>query len=413
MVVMDSKRRSVLTISSAASALLPVLFILKSYSYGIDDLYLTGAIALSILCIISSSGKVRIEGAGRVLILFTLIWIFRLFLNSVFGATPFAIGTVKVWLEYLLSSVVIAVLVCYLERDLFYKSWKVCGYIVGAAIIVQSFQIYVLGQSVYPIQLMTPVLSSVTGDAWHSAITRPVAFFTEPAATCSYLLPLIFLAIRNKEMKNAMFFSVLILLTTSTSGLICTAFLWMFYAFSRSESKKMRFGIVVAFIAFFIIVTVTPLFNDTISKLQLELSGESNNFFGRVVRGWLMFFTMDGWGKLFGANMSDLTLYVQSHPAMMAMAPQIATKLGHSYYFNTAHRIVLQTGILGGAVYALVLRKIYKLCDRSIAPYFWMVILEMFFTWNLFTSNYYMIQMFVILGFGLQRINQGESERGL
>ena len=87
MVVMDSKRKSVLTISSAVSVLLPVLFVLKPYSYGIDDLYLTGAIVLSILCIISSNGKVKIDGAGRVLILFTLIWIFRLFLNSVFGAT--------------------------------------------------------------------------------------------------------------------------------------------------------------------------------------------------------------------------------------------------------------------------------------------------------------------------------------
>lgn len=385
-----------INIVTLVSYCLPILFFLKQYAYGFGNIYLTGAVLLCALCFLASgSVTLRFDKARKALMLFTLFYVGRLALTA-FGSSTVNRAYLMMILQYFMSAFVIIVLIDYIDEDKLYKMWKFLCIIVGIAIMYQSVQIYILGHNVYPINVLPPTVSSVTADVWHRATDRPVAFFTEPSCISAFITPVLFLALRRKEVKFAFFLTVMLLLSASTTALVGAAFIWLTFILSKNVSKGFKQTLIIFFVLLCIALFVLPVFSTATDKLLHEVSGDSIGFRSRVTNGWVMYGALDFPAKIIGADNIDLSAYIRSHSSLLAHASQTRTENGYAYFFNTSQRIGLTSGIIGLAAYAWMLSVIYRSLKKDMRPFFWLVVIELFYGWNFYTSNYFMIQMFVI-----------------
>lgn len=389
-----------INITTLVSYCLPILFFLKQYAYGFGNIYLTGAVVLCVLCFLSSGAIIlRFDKARKALMLFTLFYVGRLALTA-FGSSVVNRAYVMMILQYFMSAFVIVVLIDYIDEDKLYKMWKFLCIVVAIAVMYQSLQIYILGQKVSPITLLPPTVSSVMTDVWHQSVDRPVAFFTEPSCISAFMIPVLFMALRRKEIKFAFFLTVILLLSASTSALVGAAFIWLSFILSKNVSKSLKQTLIIVFIVLCIALFVLPVFSTTTDKLLHEVSGDSVGFKSRVTNGWVMYGALDVPAKIFGADNIDLSAYIRSHSSLLVNASQTRTESGFAYFFNTAQRIGLTSGIIGLAAYAWMLHAIYRSLKKDMRPYFWLMVMELFYSWNFYTSNYFMIQMFVIFIIG-------------
>lgn len=390
-----------LRLVSLVSYALPVLFFLKQYAYGFGNIYLTGAVLLCLLCMmVSRSVVIRMDSSRRALFFFTLFYVGRLALTGVAGTSVVNRAYFMTLLQYLASAFVIIYLIDYLDEDKAYKIWKILCIIVGIAVLYQSFQIYVLGHKVYPITVLPPKVSNVMTDVWHRANSRPVAFFTEPSCIAAFLMPVLFLAQKRNETALAVFLTIILLLCGSTTALVEIAFLWLVMIISRDIHKQLKILLIVLFLLLVFTVFALPVFNATVDKLLYEVSGESANFASRVTNGWKIFDAYNFPTKILGASNIDLSAYIRNHASLAMLASQTRTALGYNYFFNTAQRIGLTSGIVGMAAYAWMLVVFFRSLKKDMRPYFWIMVMELFYAWNFYTSNYFMIQMFTVLMVG-------------
>ena len=89
-----------------------------------------------------------------------------------------------------------------------------------AGIFYQSFQVYILGQSVSTINIF-PFLQS-NSENYLLGYDRPHSFFLEPAAYCTWILPFLCMCMKRKEHIWMVFISISILLSTSSTGILMT-----------------------------------------------------------------------------------------------------------------------------------------------------------------------------------------------
>lgn len=61
-------------------------------------------------------------------------------------------------------------------------------------------------------------------------------------------------------------------------------------------------------------------------------------------------------------------------------------------YTNTAQKIFLFSGFIGAGVYIWMLNKLYKSLEKDAKPYFWSVIVLMFFSSNFYFSGLFVMQ---------------------
>ena len=379
------------------SKCLPIAFLFIQYS-GVAKLSICYGLCLiyAVLCLFR-------YGKGKVfkpLLLYTIYFFgYALFVTFAYYGKP------NTWLyviiyRYSVSILCVLIISQHLDRDALYKTWKWIGLIVGIVIIFQAFQIYVLHQQISTIQLIPGQSGGQMSDVW-GVSSRPVAFFTEPSMVIAFLLPLLFLAISKRDHKFAIYLSVCMLLTMSTSGLVVLFILWgiFIYHSNLSKSIKIRYFLIVllCIVAFFTL----PVFQNSVDKLNLELSGESSNAFGRVYSGWLLYAHLDFNSQLFGIPDTDYNGFIRDHAGIFAdYVSQSRMEDGEAgFFFNTAQHIFLRSGIIGALLFIYMLFKIFKNTDRTIFPYFICVIALMFFELNFFYHNTFLIQYIVLLSY--------------
>ena len=303
--------------------------------------------------------------------------------------------------RYAITIFIIVIISQHVDKDAMYKTWKWLGVIVGVAIIIQSIQVHVLHQQITTIPLLPGYGSGRITDFWTFESSRPRAFFSEPSMTIAFLTPVLFWALSKKETIYCLFISLCILLTTSTSGLIVLLILWGSHVyFSRMKrSQKILYAIIFALLsaAFFSM----SIFNDSVEKLNLELSGDSSNFFGRVLSGWLLYGHLDLNTQIFGIPNVDYTQFIRDHAGAFSAYVSQTTMLDEerNFFFNTAQHVFLRSGLVGAILYLYMLNKLYKAAGNIILPYFICVVAMMFFELNFFYHNCFIIQYTVLLSY--------------
>ena len=137
------------------------------------------------------------------------------------------------WVERVLYLLILSCIYKKVDEENLFRVWKIIGIIVMAGIFYQSFQVYILGQSVSTINIF-PFLQS-NSENYLLGYDRPHSFFLEPAAYCTWILPLLCMCMKRKKHIWMVFISISILLSTSSTGILMTGVIWLFYLPVRWE----------------------------------------------------------------------------------------------------------------------------------------------------------------------------------
>ena len=240
------------------------------------------------------------------------------------------------------------------DEDALFKWWKVAGIIFGAGMLYHVFQILVLNQDVYP-------LSIIPGyDIAHDTQTlysRPSSFFSEPAAYVSSMLPLLFLSLKKKNFKWAAISTFLILVSTSTVGVILSAVLWIVFIIFEKKSFKVTFIYLVLVVCFVIMFQYLPIFSDTLQKLQDVSEGEST-WGSRIQEPFQMIGAMR-WNELpFGTSMLNAREFIYHNIERFSNPSTLIERISddETMFLNTIALIIFRYGVIGLLFYLRIFK---------------------------------------------------------
>ena len=192
------------------------------------------------------------------------------------------------------------------DENRLYKCWKIAGCVFTMGILYHVVQIYVLKQSISPICII-PGYELRAEDAYDQF--RPSSFFAEPAAFTNSMLPLLFLSLKRKDFKWAVFCTISILMSTSTVGVILSVVLWvMTLVIEKSSFKKKIVAIFVAAPIVWMFFSM-EIFSVTQSKFFAVTDGEST-FGSRVLTGLELVQNMPNSDLIFGSRYGNVVNYV-------------------------------------------------------------------------------------------------------
>ena len=165
------------------------------------------------------------------------------------------------------------------DEDVLYKSWYFFGTIFALGLGLQLFEVYIMGRMVTPISIIPGI---TLGDGMSF---RPSSFFPEPAAFASSLIPLVFLLLKRNKYVPAIIFSLTIVATTSSVGIILLIVLWICMLFSSEIKNRYKVLLISLLVVLIIWLSGTELFGNSIEKLVAVTKGEST-FSTRVSVGF-------------------------------------------------------------------------------------------------------------------------------
>ena len=330
--------------------------------------------------------------------IYTILLVSLIIINSGLIGGQISLRLFYTVVLYLFCGYCVSIIARHIDKDALYRSWRFLGILVGIVVLIQYIQITFFGQYVQPINLLPLTKEEILScENWIEYHERPVAFFTEPAAIVGFLTPLLALALQKRDFITSVIVSISILLTTSTSGLIVLLVLWATF-FGDMKFSFWFFIFLILFLGSVLYVFLfTDLLQATAEKLIFEMSGESSNMYTRVIRGWDIFFSSDTRTIIWGIPEIDFTDYAAKHASEFA---GIDVLTGTSQLFtNTAQKVCLYSGLFGAVVYVWMLTKLYNSVEKAAKPFFWSVIVLMFFASNFYRSGLFIMQFMVLLSF--------------
>ena len=324
--------------------LVPFFGVLAPYRVAIIP---ASAILLLIIILFKDGGKVRLPRTISAYIGFVVYLIARDVFHMFFSTTGVSI---RAQVNGLLEDVVLYLMIYIVsngdfDEDVLFKSWRIAGVIFGAGMLYHVYQLLVLGQDIYPISFIPGY------DIAHEAgemSGRPTSFFSEPAAYVNSMLPLLFLSLRKRKFFWAAISAFLIVISTSTVGVILTAVMWVVFILLERKSV-MTTVLYIAFAAVFVMLFLNlSVFSDSLEKLQDVTEGEST-WGSRVEGPILMVKAMNWWEFPLGTSVVDTIKFVferiQRIPA--GSRPYMYAMSGKAVFMNTYCKLIFRYGIAG------------------------------------------------------------------
>ena len=223
------------------------------------------------------------------------------------------------------------------------------------------------------------------------------------------MMPLLFLSMKRKNLKWSALSTFLIVVSTSTVGVILSAVLWV--VFILSEKKSLRVTVlytsfVVLFVALFLYL---PVFGDTLQKLEDVSAGEST--WGSRVKGPFQMIAAMNWAELpFGTDVLDFKEFVFRNLDKISVqsVPYQRVMSGDDAFFNTIALIVFRYGIVGLLLYLRMFKG--KLFNRrsEFNMYAIMMIVASFGQGSISSPS---IPMIILLLYANRKVDQGYKEQ--
>lgn len=199
---------------------------------------------------------------------------------------------------------------------------------------------------------------------------RPRSVFIEPAFYSTYCLPWLSIAIyKKKQHLMAMIVTLSVILSTSTTGIIVSALLWVYYFilnvdFSCNKVKTGLFLIVAALL----VMTFSDTSNITDSLLmkQKELNNlsQTGSLTLRLFRGWECFKSIDFLHELLGCGYGNLNAYF-SEQGIKTMYDYFNIKLD---YMNGLFLMLCSIGIVGAVLNCCAIFSVIKNFSINLFP---------------------------------------------
>lgn len=286
------------------------------------------------------------------------------------------------------------------------------GILAGCFLILQYVCFWGFGYTLVGLIPGLPLNYSITDytewinkySSMYEIIFRPTSIFPEPAAFAQYMAPLLVLTLftsvgKKRRLMLAAFISLVMVLSTSTNGIvfsICTWIIYFIYCNYRSVKRNnvltFLFPLIIFGVVFFFFVLLTDdnaisnytarQFND-IFNMNTSASG-----YLRVLRGFDIYSQLNILEEIFGIGMGTY----QSYYAMGS----IYVLDGEVEYMSSLSYLFVSTGIIGFLlfIYALFYNSIGKgICSKILAM--WVVLV--FTSSSVFNSPIYALVYLLIL----------------
>lgn len=240
----------------------------------------------------------------------------------------------------------------YIKYDEFLRPYIFACIIMIAGMFYQVYQLFVLHSFLNgPIVLFPSLIAEnnvYTGDT----IMRPMSFFQEPQAFCSYIIVFVIFMLQERKYLLAGIATLAILLSTSTEGLVLSGLVWILFVMFSNSSVWMKGLVAALFFGLASLYTSLELFSVGFDKATNTDYGENV----RLVTGFRVLGDMDGLGWLFGMGTTPNSFY-----------QLMSSKYGDGdvntvLYFSSATGAFINYGIFVGIAYWIFLIKkmVYK-----------------------------------------------------
>ena len=302
------------------------------------------------------------------------------------------------WVERLFYLLLLSCVYKRIDEDNLFKVWKFIGIIVMGGLFYQSFQVYILGQSVSTINIL-PFLQS-SSENYLLKYSRPHSFFLEPAAYCTWMLPLLCMCMKRKKNVWMIFISLSILLSTSSTGILMTGVVWLFYAFAsaRKEEKYSNSLMIVGILIIGIgALSNLSIFSAALNKLtNISIADTSNSV--RLILGFQLFGAAPIMYKIWGIPYMNVENYMRSGEVAFGKYG-LNLNISHLGFVNSIGNCMLVYGIFGLFFYLKLFWNIWKESDLYSKCYVLTCLISIFgqsVFWNsLFVSQFAVMLCFV------------------
>lgn len=323
--------------------ILPFLGVLAPYKVSVVPFT---AIALFIVFVSKiTNGKITISLKSKSFFLFFIYMIFRDILHIFFSNGATISSQINRLIEYVVLYVLIFFVVGKFNEDTLYKWWKIAGIIFGAGMLYHVIQIMIFNNSVTPISLIPGYV--IREDALRGSM-RPTSFFAEPAAYVTSMMPLLFLALKRKDLKWAFVSTFLILISSSTVGVILSAVLWILFVLIEKKSTRTRITMIFLICASVVLFLNFGVFSEALQKLELVLKGGST-LGSRVIAPFEVIGLMDWTQLLFGSNVLGVKEFILEDQTKLqpGSVSLLYAQSKDSVFLNTVASLIFRYGLLG------------------------------------------------------------------
>jgi len=223
------------------------------------------------------------------------------------------------------------------------------------------------------------------------AYFRPTSFFTEPAHFvhyCSPYLAIILFSNSRHKMKEAIFISFAILLSSSVNGFIFVSVIWIIWFFHSTYTDKRLVSIlfrtmIIALIPILFIV----LYNKSNSFMLVinRLNNISNDVSAivRLANGFFIFYQLETIYKFFGIGFGSYNDFKILKSINLLYDTEIE-------YMSSLSYILVSSGIFGFILYMVILFEIYRKAQKT-GKVLIILLIIMFMSSSIYPSPIYVI----------------------
>lgn len=299
------------------------------------------------------------------------------------------------WAERLCYLLLLSCIYKRVDEEKLFNIWKYIAIIVMVGMFIQSFQVYILGESVSTIRLI-PLMKSGSSN-YLLKYNRPHSFFFEPASYSTWMLPFLCMCMKKKKNIWLIVGSISVLLSTSSTGILLTGILWLFYSINMAISERKRsnsimiLGILLIGVGVFCYV---PIFAVAVNKLtKISITDTSNSV--RLILGYQLFWKAAPVYKLIGIPYINVEEYLRSGEVALSM---YGLNLNISYlgFVNAIGNCLLVYGVFGLLLYLKLFHNIWKESNTYSKCYVLICFIGIFGQ-SVFWNGFFLMQFAVML----------------
>lgn len=279
-----------------------------------------------------------------------------------------------------------------IDTDILYRVYRLVGLIVLIVLFIQAYQYYILGHNVYPWAFV-----DISGkNFWYSLGNRPSAFFAEPQALCSFLLPLLYLCLKKKEMWLAVIIVLACIISTSSLGIIISVtMIGVNIFFIRHIITKEAMFIFLFVASVTALILINGVLQSSYAFQKIEGINISDDV--RLTRGFQIYGSFPGDKKITGVGMGNLPEYLVYNKNIrfgwMNLVRQDAWG-----YANAIASSFLYFGLFGGILFIYFIFSLAKYCRNAYLPMYTALIM-LTFTTSIMMDSWFIF--FFVFFFGM------------
>lgn len=400
-------RRDVTFFDKAVMLLLLTAPILQTYGWGMFNFAFVFS-CIFLLIDFFRRGFNFFSSLPRTLIIYVSYWYFSHIIASLSIGGFLHLGILKIFFVY-------ALFYKHIHVDYYIKLYEKVAFVCILFFVAQEFSFYIRGSRIIGIFPFLPIaLQGVenTSDYYATLVSmdRSSSFFSEPSHFVQFLLPLLAIELlyykkRNYKLASLVLLTLLLLQSgNALLGLLGLSSIFLYQNLTKANLRQK----ITSFVAIIIIAVIGGIYansdmgkkllerQNTVTLSNVEDMGYAGSGFVRTTRGYYLFSEYSTLKKLIG---DDTPKYI-SNSAKKSIVSQYF-KDENDRYMNTIQTVLCYTGLIGLAIFFMMLLKLWKnttLCGRAIILEF----IFISFAASLFFTNLMCVYLIIPYALGIK-----------